>query len=153
MARFGQKMILEIDPNCKYYSQYKCRKGEIEKSGKLYCQIYNKYPIPIEGKYFFHMKIMRLTFQSVTVGVITEDNFGFQYSRDKSNCICFDAYTHSTYIEGEKTELEAEIKLNDIIRTIVDIPSSTIQWYINNDLISEAIIPPHIATANLYPYL
>lgn len=103
--------------------------------------------------HFFQMKITRLTFQSVTVGVITSNNFDQQYSRDKPDCICFDAYTHSTYIEGAKTELEVDVKLNDIIRTIVDIPNCNIHWYVNNDFISEAIIPAHMAAVPLFPYL
>jgi hypothetical protein len=82
-VKFGTKMKIEIDPACRYYSQYKCRKGEIEKSGKLYCQIYNRFPVPADARYFFQMKIARLSFQSVTVGLISARNFEEQYSRDK----------------------------------------------------------------------
>jgi hypothetical protein len=152
-AKFGTKMLIRIDPNCKYYSQYKCRKDEIEKCGKLYSQIYNNHPVPSAGMHFFQLKIARLSFQSVTVGLITSRNFQQQYSRDKSHCICFDAYTHSTYVEGAKTDLQVEVKLNDVIRTVVNIPNATVHWYINQDFIAEAIIPSHMAAMPLYPYL
>lgn len=42
--------------------------------------------------------MMRLAFPNVTIGVIADDNFDFQYSRDKTGCLCFDAYTHSVYV-------------------------------------------------------
>jgi hypothetical protein len=45
------------------------------------------------------------------------------------------------------------VKINDIIRAIVDIGSATIQWYINNDMISECIIPSHMVEVPLYPYI
>lgn len=46
MAKFGTKLNINIDPNCKHYEQYKFRNREIEKKGKLYCQIYNLDPVP-----------------------------------------------------------------------------------------------------------
>jgi hypothetical protein len=152
-AKFGKQLLIEIDPKCKYYSQYRIRKNEIEKSGKLYCQIYNRHPMPATGLHFFQIKIARLSFQAVTIGLITARNFAEQYSRDKANCVCFDAYTHSTYVEGQRTELEVEVNLNDVIRTTVDVASASVHWYLNNDFISEAIIPPHMAVLPLFPYI
>ncbi len=74
-TKYGEKVILEFDPNCKYYSQYKCKRGQVDKIGRLYCQIYNKHSIPPKGRHFFHLKIVRLTYQSITVGLISQSNF------------------------------------------------------------------------------
>ena len=45
------------------------------------------------------------------------------------------------------------MKINDVVRTVVDIPSRMVQWYVNNELIGDAMIPEHMISQPLYPYL
>ena len=96
------KVTLRVALACRFRDQYRITANTIEKRGKLYCQLYGAEPIPQDKKYFFEMRVMRLAYQNITVGLITEDNFEYTYSRDKNGCICFDAYTHSIYVEGDK---------------------------------------------------
>ncbi len=43
--------------------------------------------------------------------------------------------------------------MNDIVRTIVDVPGGKIEWYINNDSVAVAAIPELLAVKPLYPHL
>lgn len=90
--------------------------------------------------------MIRLTFQSILTGVITAANFGNQYSRDKGDCLCYDAYTHSTYVGGDKQhETEVELKVGDKLRTVVDISTRKVGWFVNGEIIAEESIPESIA--------
>lgn len=63
---------------------------------------------------------------NITIGVITAENFNYDYSLNKKGCICFDAYSRGVYVEGEKTEYDVNVFVNDVIRIIVDLPEKKI---------------------------
>jgi hypothetical protein len=55
-----------------------------------------------DKKSYFEIGMKSLAFPNVTIGVIVEDNFIYDYSMNKKGCICFDAYSRAVYVEGEK---------------------------------------------------
>ena len=153
MARLGNKLKMELDPTCPFAEQYTVRGEEVEKTGKMYSQVYCLHPVPESQKHYFGFKIIRMSFKSISLGVITPANFKEAYSRDKPNAICFDAYSHSIYNEGQKIELDVNVKLGDVIKAVVEVPKRMISWHLNQDQVGSTEISENMAQQQLYPYM
>ena len=125
----------------------------MEKTGKMYSQVYCLHPVPESQKHYFGFKIIRMSFKSISLGVITPANFKEAYSRDKPNAICFDAYSHSIYNEGQKIELDVNVKLGDVIKAVVEVPKRMISWHLNQDQVGSTEISENMAQQQLYPYM
>ena len=83
---------------------------EVEKLHGPTYQLYHKEPLPLQGRFFFDIRILLIKNNNIVVGVITEKNKEEQFSFKKVNCVCYNGYDGSICEQDKQTYVNVKPK-------------------------------------------